>query len=79
MWKRLEHDNVVPLLGITTTPLQLISKWMTGGTLTEYIEKHPDASRLGHVGARLDTGSLTHPTLSYLTLQRVSTFSILAT
>jgi serine/threonine protein kinase len=52
VWKRLVHDNVVPLLSITTTPLQLISEWMTGGNLTEYIEKHPGASRLGLVGVR---------------------------
>ena len=38
------------LLGITSTPLQLISEWMLGGDLTEYIKKHPSANRLGLVG-----------------------------
>ena len=50
MWKRLAHLNILPLLGVTTTPLQLISNWMPGGDLPEYIESHPDADRLGLVG-----------------------------
>jgi serine/threonine protein kinase len=52
VWKRLEHDHIVPLLGVTTNPFQLISEWMSGGNLTEHIEKHPDASRLRLVGFR---------------------------
>ena len=50
MWKRLNHQNIVPLLGITSTPLQLISEWMPNGNLTEYIGVRPDADRLGLVG-----------------------------
>ena len=50
MWKRLKHQNVVPFLGITQTPLQLISEWMPGGDLTEYVKKHPSADRLRLVG-----------------------------
>ena len=50
MWKRLTHPNIVPLLGITITPIQLISTWMSGGGLVEYIKKHPDTDRLGLVG-----------------------------
>lgn len=52
-WKRLKHPNVVSLLGITTTPSppQLISDWISGGNLTEYIKDHPGADRLGLVGA----------------------------
>ena len=53
MWKRLAHKNIVPLLGITTSPLQLISEWMSGGHLTEYIGNHPGANRLRLVGAPL--------------------------
>ncbi|KAF9789483.1 kinase-like domain-containing protein [Thelephora terrestris] len=49
MWKRLEHKNIVPLLGITTSPLQLISEWIPGGTLTEYIGNNPNADLLGLV------------------------------
>ena len=46
MWKRLTHPNILPLLGITLTPLQLISTWMSGGDLTGYIKNHPDVDRL---------------------------------
>ena len=49
MWKRLKHENIVPFIGITSTPFQLISKWMDGGHLREYIGKHPGVSRLGLV------------------------------
>ncbi|KAF9642290.1 hypothetical protein BDM02DRAFT_3273522 [Thelephora ganbajun] len=50
VWKHLEHNNIVHLLGITGTPLQLASEWMLGGDLTDYIRKCPDAGRLGLVG-----------------------------
>lgn len=50
MWKRLADPNILPLLGVTLTPLQLISDWMPGGDLPEYIKKHPDADRLDLVG-----------------------------
>jgi len=49
MWKRLTHPNVLPLLGVTIAPPQLVSNWMPGGDLPEYIEKHADADRLGLV------------------------------
>ncbi|KAF9645406.1 kinase-like protein [Thelephora ganbajun] len=47
MWKRLTHPNIVPLLGITITPFQLISGWMSGGDLSEYIKNNSDADRIG--------------------------------
>ena len=50
MWKRLVHPNIVPLLGITPDPLQLISGWMPGGDLTDHIKKHSDADRVSLVG-----------------------------
>ena len=50
MWKHSKHKNIVPLLGITPTPLQLISDWMPSGDLTEYIRNNPDADRLDLVG-----------------------------
>ena len=51
MWKYLKHPNIVPFLGITSAPRQLISEWMPGGDLLGYIEGHPDADRLDLVGA----------------------------
>ena len=50
MCKHLAHPNIVPLLGITPDPLQLISEWMPGGDLRDFIKKHPGADRLGLVG-----------------------------
>jgi serine/threonine protein kinase len=50
VWKRLTHPNIVPLLGVTLVPPQLISEWMSGGDLLDYIKKNPDANRLGLAG-----------------------------
>ena len=50
MWKNLAHPNVVPLLGVTTDPIQLVSGWMPDVDLTGYIASHPDADRLSLVG-----------------------------
>jgi len=50
MWKRLTHPNIVPLLGITLTPLQLVSEWIPS-TLPKYIYVHSDADRVELVGA----------------------------
>ena len=50
MWKHLAHPNVVPFLGMTFTPIQLISEWVPGGDLTEHIKKYPSADRLSIVG-----------------------------
>jgi len=50
MWKNLKHRNIVPFLGATLDPPQLVSVWMPGGTLTEYITVHPETGRVGLVG-----------------------------
>ena len=50
MWKHLTHPNILSLLGVTVTPFQLISNWMSGGDLLGYIEKNPNADRLELVG-----------------------------
>ena len=50
MWKHLTHPNILPLLGITICPFQLISDWMPGGDLPEYIKKNPNVYRLELVG-----------------------------
>jgi serine/threonine protein kinase len=76
----LSHPNIVPLLGITPTPLQLISQWMPGGDLGEYVKKNPDADKLGLVSV---TSVVFDPTLipstSYLTSPVAFTFSTPAT
>ncbi|KAF9643686.1 kinase-like protein [Thelephora ganbajun] len=47
IWKRLKHPNILPFLGVTTSPLQLVSDWMSGGNLPEYIKNNSSADRLG--------------------------------
>lgn len=46
MWKYLEHPNVLPLMGVTISPPQLVSKWISAGELPEYIRTNPDTDRL---------------------------------
>ena len=83
MWKRLTHPNILPLLGITLTPLQLISTWMSGGDLTGYIKNHPDADRLilvrGPPPVSIPCLSRAYPIISYPMLLRASVTSTLAT
>ena len=57
MWKHLTHPNVLPLLGVTITPLQLISDLMPGGDLPRYVKNNPDANLLGLVGVPSDARS----------------------
>ena len=80
VWKRLEHQNIVPFLGITPSPLQLISEWMSGGDLTEHIKKHLGADRIalvGHSPSVPDT--MLTPATSCLTSLMAFTTSIPAT
>jgi hypothetical protein len=73
---RLTHPNIVPLLGITFAPLQLISYWMSPD-LPKYIEKNSDADRLELVGVA--PADPRHPILirfsSYLMSLRASAIS----
>ena len=48
--KNLSHPNVVPLLGVTTDPIRLVSGWMPDVDLTGYIANHPDVDRFSLVG-----------------------------
>jgi serine/threonine protein kinase len=80
VWKRLDHPNIVPLLGITSTPLQLVSVWMSGGDLTEHITEHPDVNRLGLVGiSSVVFDPRLIPTTSYMMLLKASASSTPAT
>ena len=49
-WQRLNHTNIVPFLGCTLDPPQLVSVWMLGGGLMEYINERPEKNRLALVG-----------------------------
>ena len=43
VWKRLDHVNIVPFKGATLEPLQLVSEWMDGGELREYLKANHEA------------------------------------
>jgi hypothetical protein len=47
--KHLKHPNIVPLLGATIDPFELISDWMPGGDLITYTTMHPDADKISLV------------------------------
>ena len=53
IWKYLDHPNILPLLGATISPPQLISVFMPAGDLSKYIEENPNADRIRLVGAYL--------------------------
>ena len=55
MWKRLSHPNIVPFIGIATSPFQTISEWMPNGTLMEFVERNPGANRIGLVSPSLQS------------------------
>ena len=50
-WKTLQHPNVLPLLGVTMTEVQLtmVSEWMVNGSINEFVRANPDVDRLGLV------------------------------
>ena len=53
MWKSLKHPNILPLLGATISPSQLVSALMPAGDLSKYLQKNPDTNRIGLVGVDL--------------------------
>ena len=61
MWKGLKHPNILPLLGATVSPPQLVSVLMTAGNLSKYIAENPDANRVGLVSANLVAPPMTAP------------------
>ena len=47
IWRRLDHPNVVPFLGIAygfgmNDAMSLVSLWMPNGCLHRFLEKHND-------------------------------------
>ena len=49
IWKRLTHPNIVPFIGVTINPLQIVSEWMPNGTLAEFVQEKPDVNRISLV------------------------------
>ena len=44
VWKHLSHPNIVTFIGVTFEPFQLVSEWMPGGELREYVNNNPNAN-----------------------------------
>ena len=51
VWKRLQHPNIVPFLGVPSkVPLfEIVCEWMENGRITGYVKEHPEADRVGLV------------------------------
>ncbi|KAG9029147.1 hypothetical protein FS837_003634 [Tulasnella sp. UAMH 9824] len=47
VWMRLQHPNVVPLLGFTfDEEIAIISPWFGHGNVSDYLLQHPDTDRM---------------------------------
>ena len=75
MWKRLTHTNIVPLLGVTIDPFQLVSDLVSGGDLPNYMKTNPNADRPRLVGVPAFVFLSLTPAASCLTSLRVSVTS----
>lgn len=51
VWEPLNHPNIVPFKGVTSEPLQLVSEWMPGGELRQYIRNNPHANVISLVSS----------------------------
>jgi len=49
IWKHLSHPHIVPFIGVTLEPLQLVSKWMPGGDLRYHVRKNSNTDRISLV------------------------------
>ena len=76
MWKNLNHANILPLLGATISPPQLVSALMPAGDLSKYLPTSPDTNRIQLVGVDPLAPPMTAPfsfQSSYLKSQMAST------
>ena len=57
VWKRLQHPNIVPFLGVPTKipQFEIVHDWMENGTITEYIRKNPGVDRVDLVSGFIPT------------------------
>jgi len=63
-WKRLSHQNIVPVLGTfdvsfeTRISFSVIIPWMKNGNILEHVRGHPKTDRLQLVGIFAYLGSV---------------------
>ena len=57
IWKYLNHPNIVPFKGITFEVPQLVSEWMPGGKLREYIRSNDHANPITLVSPFLQSSN----------------------
>jgi hypothetical protein len=57
VWKRLQHPNIVPFLGVPTKipPFEIVCEWMENSRITEYVRKNPGADRVNLVSGFVTT------------------------
>ena len=48
VWRRLQHPNIVPFLGVVAKipPFKIVCQWMENGRITEYARKCPDVDHV---------------------------------
>lgn len=52
LWAHLSHANILPFYGVYTIgEICLVSPWMEKGNLHDYVDKHPEESRIPWVSA----------------------------
>ena len=45
-WTKLDHPNILPCLGLTVHPVQIMTEWMSNGQAIEYVQVHKSADRV---------------------------------
>ena len=70
MWKHLNHPNIVLFKGVTFDPLQLVSEWVPGGELREYIRNNRHANLIDLVSLLIYTLENQSLTLSAVAQRR---------
>jgi serine/threonine protein kinase len=58
-WKWLQHENILPFIGVTMTSpfFSIVSERMTGGTIMNFVKAHPDHNPLRLVSSEIHLSS----------------------
>jgi serine/threonine protein kinase len=50
LWQCLRHPNIVPFIGTSQAfQVSLVSEWMVGGTISAFLQHHPECNRVPYV------------------------------